>query len=77
MVAADGVTDGLALVEVKLLSLLIHAYVLPVTAVPPMLMDEPAQIEVPAITEAAGSAFTVTDALADVAVAAPFVTVQV
>ena len=59
-VVTEGDTDGFDVVEVKPEGVLVHAYVFPVTAVPPIVVEEPAQRPalVPAL--AAGRGLTVT-----------------
>jgi L-aminopeptidase/D-esterase-like protein len=59
VVVTVGLTVGFAAVEVKPAGLLIQEYVLPATAVAPMLMDDPVQILVLAMVAAAGKGFTV------------------
>jgi hypothetical protein len=58
VVVADGVTVGLALVEVNPVGLLVQLYVLPDTAVPPMDAEEPFVMVWPVPAFAAGKAFT-------------------
>ena len=57
---AEGLTVGLAEVEVKPVGLLVQEYVLPVMADAPIVVELPGHIELLAPAFAAGSAFTFT-----------------
>ena len=59
VVFVDGETDGFEMVELNPEGELDHEYVLPVTAAPPIEIEELAQIAEFAITDAAGKGFTV------------------
>jgi hypothetical protein len=72
VVVTVGLTEGFAAVDVNPTGLLIQEYVLPATAVAPMLMDEPVQILVLAMVAAAGKGMILINILSFMAGHKPF-----